>query len=420
MPIDSSLYSQFAPRVRSVSDIENDLAQGDATMLQNGLARQKMQEYTAGVQRQGQIRNALLALQPDATDQDRIRTLRNTATPEGFEQADKLETAVQTRQKSAADTNLANAHADEFRQSTTGKALETYRGLLPMIRTPQQFATWVDGMYANPATAEVAKRFGSPEDVKSRIPSDPTQFQQFVQMNAVGMQHFMTDQTNRRGQDITAQTSRDNNAATVGATIRGQNMVDARAREAAGGIDYKQDADGNWVALPKKPTDGQPITATPVVGPDGKPLASAGKPLTETQGKATGFAARMQDAEGTIQKLEKVGVSGADLRTIAAGNAYTNFLASPQGQQYRQAQENWVTANLRQESGAAIGKDEMAKDVRKFFPSPGDAPEVIAQKAQARQVASRGMLAQAGPGAKQVAGIVGKPTSGAVNFSDLK
>lgn len=150
----------------------------------------------------------------------------------------------------------------------------------------------------------------------------------------------------------------------------------------------------------------------PATTADGVPLkgkTSADKPLTETQGKATTFAARMQDAENTIQQLEAKGVSGSDLRTRAAGTDWTNFMASPEGQQYRQAQENWVTANLRQESGAAIGVDEMAKDVRKFFPTIGDAPAVKEQKSRARAVAQRGMVEQAGAGGKRVAAIVAGP-----------
>lgn len=175
------------------------------------------------------------------------------------------------------------------------------------------------------------------------------------------------------------------------------------------GMTYQLDANGNFVGLPTKPKTG-PIVATPVVGPDGKPVGgSAGAKLTETQGKATTFAARMQDAENTIGKLEKTGVSGSDFRTMAAGSGFTNWLASPEGQEYRQAQENWVTANLRQESGAAIGKDEMAKDIRKFFPAVGDGPAVIEQKSRARQVAQRGMMMQAGPGAKDVQKIVDGP-----------
>jgi hypothetical protein len=178
------------------------------------------------------------------------------------------------------------------------------------------------------------------------------------------------------------------------------------------GVTYQVDENGHIIGLPTKPKPGAPVVSTPVVDAAGKPVTSnTGGKLTETQGKATTFAARMQDAENTIGKLEKQGVSGSDLRTMAAGSGFTNWLASPEGQEYRQAQENWVTANLRQESGAAIGKDEMAKDIRKFFPAVGDSPAVIEQKSRARQVAQRGMMMQAGPGAKEVPGIVGAPAS---------
>lgn len=175
------------------------------------------------------------------------------------------------------------------------------------------------------------------------------------------------------------------------------------------GVTYQVDENGHIIGLPTKPKPG-PVVTTPVVDASGKPVTSntSGK-LTETQGKATTFAARMQDAENTIGRLEKAGISGSDMRTQAAGSGLTNWLASPEGQEYRQAQENWVTANLRQESGAAIGKEEMVKDIRKFFPAMGDGPGVIAQKAHARQVAQRGMMTQAGPGAKDVKDIVDGP-----------
>lgn len=196
--------------------------------------------------------------------------------------------------------------------------------------------------------------------------------------------------------------------------MRGQNMQDARSREAnkvvaeaAMAPEYKQDTSGNWIALPKKVAPGQAITALPVMGTDGRPLAAAPKPLTETQGKATTFSARMLDAEKSISQLEAAGVKGNGARTLAAGSSLTNWAASPEGQMYRQAQENWVTANLRQESGAAIGKDEMEKDIRKYFPSVGDADKVIAQKTHARSIATQGMLTQAGPGADSARSIAG-------------
>jgi hypothetical protein len=196
------------------------------------------------------------------------------------------------------------------------------------------------------------------------------------------------------GEVLSAQTSRANTATTQA----------GEDRRAQGQVKYETDGNGNMVALPVRAVAGSPITAQPVTS-NGAPLAGQSK-MTESQGKATTFAARMQDAEGVIQRLEKAGTSGSDFRTMAAGSDLTNWAASPEGQDYRQAQENWVTANLRQESGAAIGKDEMGEGRSQVFPTPGDSASVREQKARARAVATQGMLQQAGPGAQQVPKIL--------------
>jgi hypothetical protein len=182
--------------------------------------------------------------------------------------------------------------------------------------------------------------------------------------------------------------------------------------------------DSGLIALPKRPGGSGPIVGQPVSLPNGDPITTP-KALTETQGKATTFAARMIDANKVIQDLQdKVApnqVAQAGYRSdvpswvpggqivgagLTAANQTFNPAVTENAQRYRQAQENWVTANLRQESGAAISKDEMDKDVRKWFPQPGETQAVIAQKAASRRVAQEAMAAQAGPGAKQIPGIL--------------
>ena len=66
-------------------------------------------------------------------------------------------------------------------------------------------------------------------------------------------------------------------------------------------------------------------------------------------------------------------------------------------QKFEQAQRDWVRSKLRKESGAVIGEQEMKDEIRTYFPQPGDTPEVIAQKEQARQVAIQAMRDAAGP-----------------------
>lgn len=155
--------------------------------------------------------------------------------------------------------------------------------------------------------------------------------------------------------------------------------------------------------------------------------------LTEVQANATQFATRMRDASKIIDGFEQEGgpwastvaragydpqfpswmLGGQVVSGVARG--LNNFTVPADAQRYYQAQTNWVTANLRKESGAAIGKDEMTQEIRKWFPQPGDGADVIAQKAAARKVAEEGMLVQAGPGARQVSEILqrtGKTSEG--------
>ena len=74
----------------------------------------------------------------------------------------------------------------------------------------------------------------------------------------------------------------------------------------------------------------------------------------------------------------------------------SNFAMSEVGRAFRQAKENWVTANLRLESGAVIAVDEMEKEFLKYFPETNDSPVVLRQKADARNSAYAGMKVNAG------------------------
>jgi hypothetical protein len=137
--------------------------------------------------------------------------------------------------------------------------------------------------------------------------------------------------------------------------------------------------------------------------------AEGGKP-TEAEQKAAGFSQRMELSNQLINDLEnKLITQGKEPNKMlptatsqAIGSvpfvgdyARTKFTSTEQ-QQYRQAQENWVRANLRKESGAVIGADEMNAEIKTYFPQPGEMPEVVAQKNIARQVTQEAMKTAAG------------------------
>lgn len=137
--------------------------------------------------------------------------------------------------------------------------------------------------------------------------------------------------------------------------------------------------------------------------------AEGRKPTGDEQ-KAAGFAQRMEFSDQIISNLEnQIASQGKDPNIMfptatsqsfgaipLVGDYARTKVTSPEQQQYRQAQENWVRANLRKESGAVIGADEMNAEIKTYFPQPGEDTKVIAQKQLNRQVTQRAMKTAAG------------------------
>lgn len=175
---------------------------------------------------------------------------------------------------------------------------------------------------------------------------------------------------------------------------------------------------------------GEDDRTTTVTGPNGQPIAvppgadrktfvrevtkanadaATGK-MTEVQAKASSFATRMEQAEAALRPIEGEGTSyvgrGLDALPIIGGTATTNSMHSVDYQKYRQAASTFITAMLRQESGAAISKEEFNRYEKELMPQPGDSPEVLTQKRAARWAAVEQMRKAAGPGYRS-------PSSGA-------
>lgn len=118
---------------------------------------------------------------------------------------------------------------------------------------------------------------------------------------------------------------------------------------------------------------------------------------TEGQLAASGYADRMEQAESRLKGVTDLGFDPATLHQAIGSNLSAgNYMLDDNGQMYKQAQEDWVRAKLRKESGAVIGDDEMAREIKTYFPQPGDGPKVIEAKRQSRAVATRGMETMAG------------------------
>ena len=113
----------------------------------------------------------------------------------------------------------------------------------------------------------------------------------------------------------------------------------------------------------------------------------------------------MTEATKLLDQLESVGRPGYGVAIASGipmiGGAARTAVSSPEQQQYRQAQEDWVRAKLRKESGAAIGIDEMDNEIKTYFPQPGEPDGVREQKRRARAIATEGMVRASGKAAYQ-------------------
>ncbi len=159
------------------------------------------------------------------------------------------------------------------------------------------------------------------------------------------------------------------------------------------------DAQGNPVVIDQsaKATEGERLSSgfymrmadasntikQPILGQDGKPVKdNRGRTIT------------IEDAGSKPEAFAEI--VGGIIPNWMGGRAAQNFATSTARQQYEQAQENWVTANLRKESGAVITPEEMSAEIRKWFPQVGDSNEKVEQKRKARLVAEESMRRNAG------------------------
>lgn len=139
-----------------------------------------------------------------------------------------------------------------------------------------------------------------------------------------------------------------------------------------------------------------------------KEVAPTEKNYKHFQLQNAAFADMMVKADETLSPYEEKFAKGefdpvsttssflAGIPSLGLGAAAGNALLSEDQQKYKQAQEAWVRAKLRKESGAAIGVKEMEDEIKTFFPRIGDKPEVIKQKAMMRNEATKSMQKQTG------------------------
>jgi hypothetical protein len=250
-----------------------------------------------------------------------------------------------------------------------------------------------------------------------------------VVLQNLGGQTVAVNKSSLKGGETFAQTMTPSEAANLkvaqGNLAVAQGGLGLRQQEFTRGAYQLKETPEGLVYVPTAPGG----AAMPVMTAAGTQLEGAGSKPTEDQSKSAGFAFRMKQSTqifnqpavdksgepiidpktGKPVTLEQAygqpGKYQAIMRAIPSAGLTTgiaNISEDVGRQQYRQAQENWVTANLRPESGAVIGVEEMEKEITKYFPQTSDSQKTIEQKARARRDTELAMTVRAGPAYKQV------------------
>ena len=157
------------------------------------------------------------------------------------------------------------------------------------------------------------------------------------------------------------------------------------------------------------------LSKAPTSGFEAKPIAGTEKkkdPFTEGQKKAAGFAVRMDAAVGQMEALEDSGFNPVNAYDVTVenfpfvGDLVENYFKTAKYQQYNRAVNDFLTAQLRKESGAQINASEFDLMYKTYLPLPGDKEAVLQAKREARRAALAAMIGDAGEAYKRTADIV--------------
>jgi hypothetical protein len=293
---------------------------------------------------------------------------------------------------------IAQAHADEGDIDGATKIYEQIQKLRPKFDAG---ITWVNGPDGKAVAVRTADD-GTFKQLDGMTPREKLHF-----LNTGGKTIGVDEYTGAQGVAFTNSASPD---AVLSAKVqtRGQNLADARAREA--GQQGQYDAERGVLV------DRVTGTARPVLTADGKPL-QVGQKMTEDQAKATGW---LVQAENAWKNMQAVGI-GKDKKitsaaTVGFGDAVAglpfgigeqtgNLFRSENRQKFNQASSSLGESLLRAATGAGVNRDEAIQKVREITPQFGDSDGVIQQKMNSIPLYIESLKIRSGPGAGKAAGL---------------
>lgn len=156
---------------------------------------------------------------------------------------------------------------------------------------------------------------------------------------------------------------------------------------------------------------------TVTTNPDGTTTVQQGGgnglKLTEGQGKDLGFYTRGSQANQGLSSLEGELTNFVQQNTGSVPLGLGNYMRTPEFRQAKVEADNFLTALLRKDTGAAISDKEFDLYGPMFLPVPGDDPATINLKRQKRATALLGLRSGLG-----TAEIVAATNEQALNLPD--
>ena len=405
MPAEN-IFAQFTQPVRSVSDYLDDYDKRDIRRLQlegqtrqNALAaltnQQQMNDMADKQRSQNIIRQVYAGADPSAGPQALLQALERT----GDRGAIDLASAKRTELLKQREVESKAGSQDV---ETENRVISTYRDLVGNASNPEQAAQYVQIMHSDPRLKNTAIARVPLDQALAQIGSDPATFNTWKQQFALGAQKFVEmnkptyQQQNLGGTMQTLAlpglggtptvaatapiTQSADNRATQETQRRGQNMTDARARE-TNQLTREANAtvyDPERGILVNKATG----LARPAATMDGKPVAA--KTPESTKKELASIDAQLSVLDGAIRDVKASPDAFTFKRGLATmtgplAESAVGRLDSPSERDARSYVFNVVSKVINERAGAAQSAQELAR-LRSFLPAETDNAQQITDK----------------------------------------
>ena len=367
----ANIFSQLIRPVRSMQEYGQDMDTAESNKLTLAANRMKAQQDQQGMADDAAVRSAY---QSGGDENAIIKTLRGGGQ---YKAADALQKTIDERLKAAADRKKLGADTSKTEAETIDKSLQTAKGFVNQIQAPEQAAAYLNGLYKDPVLGPYAQRLMPLEMAISQIPKDQegmlkwkaghmaitgdklidllkpkTDVTNMGANQSFGATDQFTGKRTETGSAPILESANNvaNNARVVsegalnrGVQVRGQNMVDSRARDAAARADgtavaeaggpsqsaftkqfgkappgYRWKADGNAEAIPGGPADLKNNAGTAAKVTDAQDVLSLLDQAEPLLDKSTGsyLGAVVDEAGRAVGGATGGAKAAAQLRTI--------------------------------------------------------------------------------------------------------